>query len=174
MVIHKIGVLPLARGFDSRALRVLIHKPRPKQGEADIAWGLARGTRMFFDIDAGQWRDARERLTAEMFRDRLEDPIHTAWREMHEELGVTKDDMEGGILHDLGVIPYDSTQRMAYPIQWFSGWVINPDAARTPEDAADTAWVTLEELHQWTESGQFKKSYLPIAEYIALKMQQHQ
>jgi NUDIX domain len=170
MVIHKIGVVPLTRIGEPKSVRLLIHKPCPKQGELDIAWGLARGTRMFYDIDEGQWRDARERTTAEMFRDRLEDPIHTAWREMQEELAVTKSDLEGGILRDLGVITYDSTQRMAYPIHWFSGWVINPDIPRDPEDAADIAWITLEELRLWAETGKFKASYLPIAEQIMATM----
>ncbi len=168
MVIHKIGVVPVARmGAD---VRLLIHKPKPKQGDADIAWGLARGTRMYFDIDGNQWVDARERSTAEMYRDRLEDLRTTAAREMEEELDVRLDELEAG-LYDLGVIQYESMQRMAYPIHWFSGVVVNPERVRTPEDAAAVKWVSMPELAAMAERGEFKKSYLPIAQAVLERTQ---
>ncbi|MBA4274548.1 MAG: hypothetical protein C0436_02720 [Alphaproteobacteria bacterium] len=164
MVIHKIGVVPLRRCADG-AVQLLIHKPKPKQGDADIAWGLARGTRMYFDIDGNVWRDARERSTAEMYRDRLEDPRETAAREMHEELDVRVDELSDAGLIDLGVITYDSAQRMAYPIHWFSGWVA-VDRARVPEDAAAVQWVTRDALHMMVERGEFKASYVPIVDAV--------
>lgn len=168
MVIHKIGVLPLARVEGEVVM--LIHKPKPKQGDADIAWGLARGTRMYFDIDGGVWVDARERTTAEMYRDRLEDPIHTAWREMQEELDVQKHELEGEALHDMGTLTYDSVQKMAYPIHWFAGWVKNPERPRAPEDAAAVRWVSARELNRMADAGEFKASYVPITEAIIGKM----
>lgn len=168
MVIHKIGVVPVAQGAGDVLL--LIHKPKPKQGDADIAWGLARGTRMYFDIDGNAWRDARERAVAEMYRDRLEDPHVTALREMQEELDVHAHELSEMKLRDLGVIQYESQQRMAYPIQWFSGWVVNPERERMPEDAAAIRWVTLAELRQMAGQGEFKKSYVPIAEAIVAAM----
>lgn len=169
MVIHKIGVVPLARLAMGEVV-VLIHKPRPKNGDADIAWGLARGTRMYFDIDGNMWRDARERQTAEMYRDRLENPIHTAWREMGEELDVLREDFSPEGLRDLGVIEYASMQKMAYPIQWFAGWVHNPERVRVPEDAAAVKWVSLEELRAMVRAGEFKASYLPIVEMVVERM----
>lgn len=168
MVIHKIGVVPVAQ--DARGVVLLIHKPKPKQGDADIAWGLARGTRMYFDIDGNEWRDARERATAEMYRDRLEDPHSTALREMEEELDVRAQELREPKLRDLGVLQYESQQHMAYPIQWFSGWVVNPERVRLPEDAEAVRWVTLAELRQMAGKGEFKKSYVPIAEAVVAAM----
>lgn len=168
MVIHKIGVVPVARVGGE--VQLLIHKPKPKQGDADIAWGLARGTRMYFDIDGDVWVDARERSTAEMYRDRLEDVHTTAMREMEEELDVCAADLQEAKLRDLGVIQYESQQRMAYPIQWFSGWVVNPERERAPEDAAAVQWISLERLRVMAERGEFKKSYLPIAVAVVEKM----
>lgn len=169
MVIHKIGVVPVARFGDE--VRLLIHKPRPKQGDADIAWGLARGTRMYFDNAAQEWCDARERAVAEKYRDHLEDPHSTALREMEEELDVLAAELHGGALRDFGVIEYASQQRMAYPIQWFSGWVMNPERERTPHDAAGVRWITVVALRSMAERGEFKKSYLPIAEAVVERMQ---
>lgn len=167
MVIHKIGIVPLAQmGGEVRAL---IHKPRAKDGETDIAWGLARGTRMYFDIDADAWVDARDRMTAEANKDRLEKPIETARREMEEELDVREAEMDGGLV-DIGTITYDSAVKGAYPIHWFSGWVRDPDKARAPQDAVAVRWVSLAELHTMAKEGQFKGSYVPIVEAVLARM----
>ena len=169
MVIHKIGIVPLARDqrpeAEGQGLCILIHKPRAKDGDADIAWGLARGTRMYFDSDANQWVDARDRITAEANKAQLESPIDTARREMAEELDVHEHEMPDGLV-DIGEIAYDSAQKGAYPIHWFTGLVSNPERVRQPEDAVAVKWVTLEELRAMAATGEFKASYLPIAEEI--------
>lgn len=165
MVIHKIGIVPLARmGGEVRAL---IHKPRAKDGETDIAWGLARGTRMYFDGKA--WVDARDRSIAEANEERLEALVETARREMEEELDVREAEMEGGLV-DIGTITYDSAMKGAYPIHWFSGWVTTSERLRAPVDAVAVEWVSLEGLHAMAKDGRFKASYLPIVEAVVRHM----
>jgi hypothetical protein len=168
MAIHKIGIVPLAKDA-SGEVRILIHKPRPKEGFADIAYGLARGTRMM-QMANGEWRDVKDRAEAETMKDRLETPLATAVREMGEELDLDISEIEGGELADIGVIKYHSAQRPPYPIHWFSGFVTNPERARNPEDAMMVKWVTLEQLRAMAKAGTFKESYLPIVEAVVERM----
>lgn len=175
MVIHKIGIVPLAmmRSEDGRLrMHVLIHKPKPKDGSTtDIAYGLARGTRMYFDAQTNAWHDARDQATAEMHSEHLEAPAETAKREMGEELDVKLEEFIDGQLQDMGVIHYESKQRASYPIHWFSGLVENPKKERAPVDAVAVKWVSLEQLRAMTESGEFKASYLPIVQAVMEKME---
>lgn len=166
MVIHKIGIVPLCR-CDGKVV-ALIHKPAPKDGSSDVAWGLARGTRMYLDA-GGQWVDARSVADAEAHEAALEALVETARREMAEELDVAEAEMEGGLV-DIGPITYDSAMKGAYPIHWFSGWVADVAKARAPVDAEAVRWVTLDEVRAMVQDGRFKASYLPIVEAIMARM----
>lgn len=166
MVIHKIGILPLARRGGQ--VVALIHKPVPKDGTSDVAWGLARGTRMYRDA-GGHWVDARHVADAEAHVATLEAPVQTARREMQEELDVAEAEMEAGLV-DIGPITYDSAMKGAYPIHWFSGWVDDIAKPRQPVDAEAVRWVTLDEVRAMADRGLFKASYLPVVEAIMARL----
>ena len=156
--ILKIGAVVL-RGDGA----VLIVQPKPKHAGEIPPFVLPRGSRQY----AGAWHDARDVVTGEKHKDRLEPFERALAREVEEEAGVTSDMLARANVRELGRLEFASRTKGKYPIHWFVVRLAAADATglenTVPEDALSVRWAGLEEIKAMA-AREFSAGYVAVIE----------
>ncbi|MCI5049538.1 MAG: hypothetical protein MRY32_04325 [Rickettsiales bacterium] len=179
MKTNKIGIVPYHSVGSGRAYLVHLPKPKNEGEEAQMKWGVARGT-LRYRGDDGQWQDIKYvDMLDDIPRHKIEEHWHTALHEAQEELGVTRQDLDLSSVEDHGMMDYASETKVPYPIHWFS---VKTKASFTSQvakeraiDSLDIGFKTLDEIEAMVQSdsvpnAQFKAGYLPILKAIDQKL----
>ena len=163
---NKVGLLPY--GTDRAGERVfLLHLPKAKNPDhqADLMWGLVRGT--VRDLQGNDLRSL-EALRATP-PDQIEPPLSTVMQEAAEECGLLKGCYDTETMKDHGLLDYHSLNKPPYPIHFFSV-PINPDDLETlksrASDAEDLAFKSLAEIEKMAKEWLFKPGYVAIVRAI--------
>jgi len=173
--IHKVGIV-LLRDVQSDDPLVCLTQVKAKNPaeQAQVKFGLPKGTRRYEDPETHQWRDARDFVTAARYRDRLE-PLHSClMNEASEEAGVDGKSFAQHAPRELGARFFTSeTSGATFDIQWYGMELSESAVARmnpTPPDAHAVQWVRLSQMKAMSERGEINQSYYPVAAEMAEKM----
>lgn len=162
---------PCDRARDASGLEFLVVKPKPKTPGDAPKFTFLRGTRQYFDIQAGVSYDVpistgsvprkNSRFTRKFD---VETGAETCAREIKEEAGLVmtpKQFTESS--RPLGIRKYQREREPgSYDIFWYHLQIKNRFKQVPPEDSLEVRWVTRAEM----QALNMAKSYLDLADEV--------
>lgn len=167
---NKVGLVAYDRRADG-SLVFLLHLPKAKNPEeqADMQWGLIRGTVRTLDGEDLRSLEALRATSPEQ----IESPEASILHEAYEEAGILPSDIAPNSLIDHGFLAYGSKVKHPYEIHFFSARINAAQLARyraAATDATDLCFKSLDEIEEMARLEQFKRGYSAILQSITPRL----
>ncbi len=163
--IFKVGLV-IIREEPGKKPEILLTRPKARDLGDVAPFVLPRGTRQYWD--GSTWQDARTTPVAVANRNALEPLFKTLVREAGEEAGVRPELLPADRVKVMGVRYYVANPDVRpMPVMWYV-LTLDPQEIKrldpSPPDAAETRWVSLEEMNRLAVSTQARPGYIPVVE----------